>query len=236
MPFTLLYAAITAPTPARTAASNAGSSISCIVCSSTSALTDWPLVLLVVHGEVFDCRDDAWLWIPSISAATIRLASSGSSPSVSKLRPPCGTRTMLTIGARMTFWCRERAVAADDRPYARASSGENVEASETGAGSAVAGSEVRTPAGPSVSRSGGMPSRGDAGEVAGLAVALGIGGAVEHRDLLVERHLHDQSIDLVGLPSVGLRRPGEEGDDPASRNASDKPAWVERPADHRGGA
>ncbi len=40
VPLTLLYAHITEPTPARTAASYAGSSISRPVCSSTSALTD----------------------------------------------------------------------------------------------------------------------------------------------------------------------------------------------------
>ena len=45
-------------------------------------------------------------------------------------------------------------------PYWRAKSVLKVAASDTGEGIAVVGGVIRTPAGPSVKRSGGMPSRG----------------------------------------------------------------------------
>ena len=102
-------------------------------------------------------------WIPRVSAVTSRAIRNGSSPRVSKFRPACGTRTRFSIGAKITSWSRARESRPSTWPYWCARSALKVAASATGAGMAVVGRFIRTPAGPSVNVNAGMPSRGTPG-------------------------------------------------------------------------
>src|SRR5687768_6880593 len=88
----------------------------------------------------------------------MRAARNGSSPKYSKVRPLSGVRIMFTAGAKTTslpfFLTSSPMIAA----WRNARSSENVEASDIGAGIAVA-RPCRVPTGPSLKYTGGSPTR-----------------------------------------------------------------------------
>ena len=100
----------------------------------------------------------------------------GSSPYPSKVRPLTGTRAMLTVGPSRTLRPTDSVSWASRSPYAVACRGSKDAASAIGAGSAVADGwltpPLLTPAGPLVSNSSGIPSRGIAGTVRNSVLVL----------------------------------------------------------------
>ncbi len=108
VPLTLLYAPITAPVPAATAASKPRSSVSCRVRSSTRTSTEVRSRSWLLSAKCLTVAMSPSPWMPSISAATRWAESSGSSLKVSKLRPAYGVRMRLTIGDSSTSWPRAR--------------------------------------------------------------------------------------------------------------------------------
>src|SRR5262249_47290677 len=101
------------------------------------------------------------LWRPRTSAAAIWPERNGSSPSVSAARPQSGVRRMLTVGPRRMLKPFATASSPTAAPK-RCASVVSHEAARTCAfGNAVRGGEpFRTPFGPSVGASAGMPRRG----------------------------------------------------------------------------
>ncbi len=100
-----------------------------------------------------------WLCTPRMWATAMWLASVGSSPKYSKLRPLRAVRVMLTPGPSSTLrpWpLTSRAMAV---PTRSTSAGSKLAASRVAAGKAVA-VPTRTPMGPSVMRRAGMCKRG----------------------------------------------------------------------------
>src|SRR5262249_24650518 len=101
------------------------------------------------------------LWRPRPSAAAIWPERNGSSPSVSAARPQSGVRRMLTVGPRRMLKPFATASSPTATPKRCASVVSHEAASTCAFGNAVRGwGPLRTPFGPSVGASGGMPSRG----------------------------------------------------------------------------
>src|SRR2546423_11102831 len=100
----------------------------------------------------------------------------GASPYHSKVRPLTGTRAMLTVGPSRTLRPTDSVSWASRSPYTVACRGSKDAASAIGAGSAVADGwltpPLLTPAGPLVSHSSGIPSRGVAGTVRNSVLVL----------------------------------------------------------------
>ena len=174
VPLTLLYAHMTEPTPARTAASNGGMYTSHRVRSVASSLTGAPILNGPKLGEPRSCSCELRMkclalamipadWMPVITGPASFAPSAPSSPDMySKLRPSCGRRATLSPGPSCTFAPLARNSAPIAVPHRLAATGSQVAAMERPLGQQVevpgcAGS--RKPCGPSLRLSGGMPSR-----------------------------------------------------------------------------
>ena len=105
--------------------------------------------------------DTTWrAWMPLMRPAAMRPASSGSSPTYSKLRPLRGSRARFAPPARNVLKPEARASSAIMRPPASETAGSKLAAVASEDGSAVRSMPpTRTPIDASVCHCGGMPRR-----------------------------------------------------------------------------
>ncbi len=87
VPLTLLYAPITAPAPAATAASKPRSSVSCRVCSAATTSTVSRPCSWLPRAKCLTVAMSPSSWMPRTVSATRSAVSRGSSAKVSKFRP-----------------------------------------------------------------------------------------------------------------------------------------------------
>lgn len=166
-PSTLLYADMTAQTPAATASSNGARYTSCRVRSSIRTSMVSRSVSASLPTKCFAVAATPPDWMPRISAVPVRPVSSGSSEKHSKCRPPSGERCRLRVGARSTSTPLRLASEASSAPRSVSSRSSQEAASAVGEGrtSEVSRSSQvspRTPAGPSERVSARSPAAGSA--------------------------------------------------------------------------
>mmetsp|Transcript_30646 Transcript_30646/g.74821 ORF Transcript_30646/g.74821 Transcript_30646/m.74821 type:complete len:249 (-) Transcript_30646:315-1061(-) len=103
VPLMRLYEHMADKQPACAAALNATMYTSCHVRSSTLALTSVRLNSWLFRMRCLTLAITPRDWMPCTSARAMGAARYGSSPVLSKLRPPVGTRAMFTIGPSITM-------------------------------------------------------------------------------------------------------------------------------------